>query len=146
MVNVGDTVLVTIPTYRTASFGALSALQGRLQQAGFNVLRIDDTALPWLGVLSGRGQLLITLVPTTSSYATVYDIASLVAGAAYAVGFDINAGTSGQVIALAGPGSQNYQNLQNTPNVAPDLKLPSIPASWLIVGGVTFAVILFLKR
>lgn len=146
MVNIGDTVLVTIPTFLPTGFGAAQRLQNRLQQAGFQVIRVNDSGLPFLGVISGRGSLLVTVVPRTSSYSNVQDVASLVAGAAYAEGYDINAGANGQVVAFAGAGSQGYQNLQNQPPAAAPFDFSSIPTSWLVLGGATLAVLLFLKR
>lgn len=152
MVNVGDTVLVTIPTFLTGVGtygGARTALQQRLQQAGFQVLRIDDSALSFLGAFGSRGQLLITVIPTTSAYGNVQDVAGLVAGAAYSVGYDINAGAGGAVIAQAGVGSQNYQNLQNTPSPPEDDNLSKLLTGIgtpLLIGGVVLVAIVLLKK
>lgn len=152
MVNRGDTVTVTIPTFLTGIGtygGARTALQQRLQQVGFQVLRIDDSALSYLGALSARGQLLVTVIPTTSAYGSVQDVASLVAGAAYAVGYDIRAGAGGVVAAQAGAGSQSYQDLQNTPPPLEDndmLKLLTGIGTPLLIGGVVLLAIVLIKK
>jgi peptidoglycan hydrolase-like protein with peptidoglycan-binding domain len=98
-VNVGDTVLVivlaTVTNLNTRS-SLKSALQARLQQAGFRVLAIDDNALAaWS--LSG-GQVLVTVQPTTSAYAFPEDVGSIVRGAMEAVGYGSGAFSNPQLV------------------------------------------------
>jgi hypothetical protein len=128
MVNVGDTVL----TQFNASFGfqlnpfaqPTSDLQTRLQTVGFKVLKIDATALSavetgiTLGA-SGGGTVLVSVQPVSSAYGSEQDVASVVAGAAYAVGFDVDFSTvTGSIVGYSNPAlgqssSSQYQSLQN---------------------------------
>lgn len=128
MIRRGDTVQVSIPTFLTGLntyANARADLQRRLQQAGFSVLGIDDSALSYFGALGQRGPLIVTVVPTTADYANVNDVAGLVAGAAYSQGYDINAGQVGIVLAVAGTGSDDYRDLQVRPVVAPPPGAPN---------------------
>jgi len=132
MVNIGDTVEVTIPTYWPGFFDIgfgdpTQALQNRLEQAGVGVESNNAGALHYLGDswLRSRSNLVIVVRPFSSAYGTVQDVANLVAGAAYAEGFDINAGATGRILAYAHPAqgsasSDQYDHLQDTPDRDPD--------------------------
>lgn len=121
MVEIGDSVTVTIPTYwpgfLNIGFGDPTyALQQRLQQEGFEVTFTNAAALSYL-LDYQRSNLIVAVIPRSSAYASVNDVASVVAGAAYDVGFDINAGATGQQTGWAHPQSgqpstQQYQELQ----------------------------------
>lgn len=131
MIHKGDTVLISIPTYWPGllTVGASDpnqTLQSRLQQAGLTVLKVDAGALPFIGgSLRARANLVVIVQPYSSDYANVQDVANLVAGAAYASGFDINAGASGQVVGYANPtagqpSSGGYQQVQQAPPADPN--------------------------
>ena len=131
MVNIGDTVLTQF--YATFGFQLnplaqpTSDLQTRLQTAGFKVLKIDATALSavetglTLGA-SGGGTVLVTVQLVSSAYGSEQDVASVVAGAAYAVGFDVDFSTvAGAIVGYASPSlgqpsSSQYQSLQTRPD------------------------------
>ena len=130
MVNVGDTILVTIPTYWPGLLDIglgdpTYALQTRLQQAGVEVVNINPGALSYWGDIGSRSDLLITVRPFSSAFGNVQDVSDLVAGVAYAVGFDINAGATGAIIGYSSlqqgqPSSSQYDNLQKTPDRDPN--------------------------
>jgi hypothetical protein len=101
MVNIGDTVLVTVRTW-VPSIGLFydeaGALQQRLQAAGFRVLNIDDSGLSSIDNFS-YSELLVTVQPLTSAYARAEDIGSIVAGATEPAGYGGVDGYSAVVIA-----------------------------------------------
>ena len=112
MVNIGDTVLATIRTFVPSSaafFDQAAGLQSRLQQAGFRVLRVDDSGISWFNNYR-YGDLLVTLQPQSSAYGNANDVASIVAGAAYAAGYGGAESFSGNVIAQAGRASDEYKD------------------------------------
>jgi hypothetical protein len=87
MVNIGDTVLVTIRSFEPALAlfeNNRNYLQQRLQTAGFRVLSIDDSGLGWTG---SYGELLVAVQPLTSAYALPEDVGSIVRGAAETAGY-----------------------------------------------------------
>lgn len=131
MVNIGDIVGVTF----YARFGfqldpiaqPTSDLQARLQQAGFRVVKIDATALSAVTTgltlgLGGWGWVYVTLQPTSSAYGSPADVGSIVAGAAYAVGFEVDfSQVQSSVIAVASGTQQpatvdQYLNQQQAPD------------------------------
>lgn len=160
MVNIGDIVLATIRTWepsREYFYNNVSALQGRLQQAGFRVLRIDDSGLGF-----NYGDLLVTVIPLQSAYGSANDVASIVAGAAEAVGYGNVSEFHGQVISQSGY-EQNLKspNLQSPKSIFQHLgldpdgdgnpnfpDLPKLPSSapWLFLGGVAVFAVLWMRR
>lgn len=124
VVRKGDTVLAVFnanAAYQLDPFAQPDRmLQTRLQTAGFQVIRIDASAISSLGSIfgGGRGDVLVTVKPITSDYANAYDVASVVAGAASASGFNVDFTTvRGSIVARAqGQTLPGYEQVQNDPN------------------------------
>jgi hypothetical protein len=160
MVNIGDTVLVTIRTFEAvvALFeNNRSYLQQRLQTAGFRVLSIDDSALGWTGF---DGDLLVAVQPLTSAYAQPEDVGSIVRGAAETAGYG-QAGfrpelVSAQVVAVANPNGQGgpqasneYEKNLRRELVGPGPSNPDGSDDWLVwaaVGTVAAIALVSLMR
>jgi hypothetical protein len=121
MVNIGDTVLVTVRTWEPAAqwfYNNTALLQNRLQIAGFAVDAMDDSGMSLAG--ASYGDLLVTVRPLASAYANANDIASVVAGAAEAVGYGSVQSYSGQVMGYANsPDVIAYGNAVNPWTGAP---------------------------
>lgn len=125
IVRRGDTVLVTFyanPAYQLDPFAHPDVdLQSRLQTAGFQVLKIDASALSGLLAIlgGGWGDVLVTVKPLTSDYSNAYDVASTVAGAASASGFNVDfTKTRGAIVQRATTGQMlpTYEQTQYDPN------------------------------
>jgi hypothetical protein len=160
MVNIGDTVLVTIRSFEAtlALFeNNRSYLQQRLQTAGFRVLSIDDSGLSWTG---SYGDLLVAVQPLTSAYALPEDIGSIVRGAAETAGYGGLGNppelVSAQVVAVAnangqgGPQTSNeYENNLRRGLVGPGPANPNGGDDWLVwaaVGTIAAIALVSLMR
>jgi hypothetical protein len=159
MVNVGDTVLVTIRSFEAAVAlfeNNRSYLQQRLQTAGFRVLSIDDSGLSWTG---SYGDLLVAVQPLTSAYALPEDIGSIVRGAAETAGYGGLGNrpelVSAQVVAFANPNGQDgpqtsteYENNLRRGPVGPGPSNPDGNSDWLIwaVGAVAVVALISTLR
>lgn len=152
MVNIGDTVLVTIRSFE----GALALfennrnyLQQRLQTAGFRVLSIDDSGLSWTGF---DGDLLVAVQPLTSAYALPEDVGSIVRGAAETAGYGQMGHPPELVSALVvdSPSTNSgYENNLRVPLVPPG-KTPTDGSNdwlvWAVVGTVAVVVVMSVMR
>lgn len=152
MVSVGDIVVVTIPTYWSVGQQGAAALQARLRQAGLSVVAFDDSGLPW-GRLLGRGELIISVSPGVTAFGAPQDVGGLVAGAAYAAGYDIDAGFRTEHLRRNSSGNQSpadlYRSVQTQPNVGLNNngpELSSFPSGMVLaIGALVFAAFV-LKR
>lgn len=126
MVNIGDIIQVVFAA--RASFTDLqpvqdpaTALRQRLEQSGLKVLSVDTGELgTWTSIESaitlgyaGWGNVVVVVSPLSSAFAQPQDIAGLVAGAAEAIGLQVdNANATATLIATAGTAATSYQQNQ----------------------------------
>lgn len=108
MVNIGDTVEVAFQardslTDFRAYYDPFSELPQRLAAAGFRVVDMSGPRGAFAGLTWDSYR--VVVVPLTSAYADVQDIAGIVAGAAEQIGLQVdNPNARGTVIAF-GPGN-----------------------------------------
>ncbi len=148
MVNIGDTVLVTIRTFEGA-FALFennrNYLQQRLQTAGFRVLSIDDSGLSWTGF---DGDLLVAVQPLTSAYALPEDVGSIVRGAAETAGYGQMGHRPELVSALVVDSPSTNSGYENNLRVPLDTGRTPTGGSndWLVWAGVgTVAVMVMIS-
>lgn len=125
VVRRGDVVLVEVkaayPYFTNPLADIPGALRSRLASSGFQVISIDASALSGdVFTTHNWGALIVSVKPLVTDYGSPQDVASIVAGAAYASGFSVDFNVvSGRIVETAGAGALpgytgNVQTVQAT--------------------------------